>query len=566
MKLRTMFHFIVAIGVISATLSGGEKGKAHGKVEPYSMSVTALKGSETTDVCVTFTTDDAEFPVPDLIKKLKIKVRNQDGDAVYVRNYFDVPISGNQACIAVPDLYPLMSVEIHALLKKSKKVDTEVLRASTTVLFRPDLTIEQVNAPDQTGPDVPFSVSVLVQENKFQTSATAVVSLYDGETQLATVPGVLVNAGGQSSVIFSGIVLSETGTHDLTARISDSVPGEYDVTNNDYQFSILVSSSVQEVPFTLSYYYEKNVNVHRRETFCGVVMMEVTEVGDRGEWSYSTTMPFEVASPIDSIRWQAISGGVSLTSGISTVLTPDISNSSSDFYTRTFTDADESVLQLDVTVDKVLHETRLQLHKVAGDYVYVVYFGGPTDVIEQHSSQMNLVDSLEVRILFADDGELAGGGASILIAPYETVNEDHSFIVDVGGGCLLEVVDIMQFEVSTNDTSGTTNPSLLPSASSSKSVLLSASSMPEQSDIVQSYPNPFNPTATVQFTVEQSGPAILRIYDMLGKEVAELFHGEAEEGKMYRFTFNASDVASGMYYARLEAGGRQYTRKMILMK
>jgi len=53
---------------------------------------------------------------------------------------------------------------------------------------------------------------------------------------------------------------------------------------------------------------------------------------------------------------------------------------------------------------------------------------------------------------------------------------------------------------------------------------------------------------------------------MLGKEVAELFQGEATEGRTYNFTFQAADLASGMYYAKLEAGGKQYVKKMLLMK
>jgi hypothetical protein len=53
---------------------------------------------------------------------------------------------------------------------------------------------------------------------------------------------------------------------------------------------------------------------------------------------------------------------------------------------------------------------------------------------------------------------------------------------------------------------------------------------------------------------------------MLGKEVAELFSGEAVEGRSYQFTFDATNFSSGMYYAKLEANGRFYTKRMILIK
>jgi len=84
--------------------------------------------------------------------------------------------------------------------------------------------------------------------------------------------------------------------------------------------------------------------------------------------------------------------------------------------------------------------------------------------------------------------------------------------------------------------------------------------------LYQNYPNPFNPTTNISFTIPRSGNAALKIYDVLGKEVATLFNGEAEAGKLYNLKFDASRFASGVYISRLEFDNHQLTKKMVLMK
>ena len=59
------------------------------------------------------------------------------------------------------------------------------------------------------------------------------------------------------------------------------------------------------------------------------------------------------------------------------------------------------------------------------------------------------------------------------------------------------------------------------------------------------YPNPFNPTTTIEFTVPEDGKVTLRIYDVLGREVVTLFDGEMKAGYYQRATFEATRVATG---------------------
>jgi hypothetical protein len=82
----------------------------------------------------------------------------------------------------------------------------------------------------------------------------------------------------------------------------------------------------------------------------------------------------------------------------------------------------------------------------------------------------------------------------------------------------------------------------------------------------QNYPNPFNPATNIEFTVPATGKATLKVYNLVGQEVATLFDGIAEAGKYQQSTFNASPLASGVYFARLTHGGNVQTKRMMLVK
>jgi len=81
----------------------------------------------------------------------------------------------------------------------------------------------------------------------------------------------------------------------------------------------------------------------------------------------------------------------------------------------------------------------------------------------------------------------------------------------------------------------------------------------------QNYPNPFNPSTTISFAIPAKSFVTLKVYNVLGKEVANLVNGEFESGR-HSVDFNASDLASGVYYYTVSAGSYTSTKKMILMK
>ena len=81
----------------------------------------------------------------------------------------------------------------------------------------------------------------------------------------------------------------------------------------------------------------------------------------------------------------------------------------------------------------------------------------------------------------------------------------------------------------------------------------------------QNYPNPFNPRTSIQYKLVNTQFVSLKVYDVLGNEIATLVNEEKPAG-VYKLNFNALNLTSGVYFYRLEAGAFNETKKMILLK
>ena len=88
---------------------------------------------------------------------------------------------------------------------------------------------------------------------------------------------------------------------------------------------------------------------------------------------------------------------------------------------------------------------------------------------------------------------------------------------------------------------------------------------PKEFSLDQNYPNPFNPTTTIKFTLSEAGNASLIVYNMLGQQVAELANERLSAGA-HAYSFDASQLSSGIYIYRLRAGDNQVTKRMTLIK
>ena len=103
-------------------------------------------------------------------------------------------------------------------------------------------------------------------------------------------------------------------------------------------------------------------------------------------------------------------------------------------------------------------------------------------------------------------------------------------------------------------------------ASSSSVVVDTNNMLPIKTALNASYPNPFNPSTTINYDLAIDGYVSILVYDALGREVATLFSGDQVAGTNYQVTWNAADQASGAYFLRMTAGNYTNTQKLMLVK
>ncbi len=137
----------------------------------------------------------------------------------------------------------------------------------------------------------------------------------------------------------------------------------------------------------------------------------------------------------------------------------------------------------------------------------------------------SLSDSTKAQLVFA---EAIAADSSIMMLPFEFIN----------GGI-----------------------SISPSVSVKETPKIS----PIKFELYQNYPNPFNPTTTIQFDIPKASFVTLKVYNILGREVATLVNEKREAGR-YEAKFKASTLSSGVYFYRLQAGDYVSTKKFVLIK
>jgi hypothetical protein len=92
-----------------------------------------------------------------------------------------------------------------------------------------------------------------------------------------------------------------------------------------------------------------------------------------------------------------------------------------------------------------------------------------------------------------------------------------------------------------------------------------AKQIPVEFALSQNYPNPFNPTTTINYSVSKSNSVTLKVYNVMGKEVETLVNEQKAPGN-YEVRFDASKLASGIYFYQLKSGSLVSTKKLVLLK
>jgi len=89
---------------------------------------------------------------------------------------------------------------------------------------------------------------------------------------------------------------------------------------------------------------------------------------------------------------------------------------------------------------------------------------------------------------------------------------------------------------------------------------------PENYRLSQNYPNPLNPSTTIEFALPSAQTVSLKVYNALGQEVAALLSNQRMPAGLHKATFETGDLPSGVYYYRIEAGEFVNSKKMILLR
>jgi len=89
--------------------------------------------------------------------------------------------------------------------------------------------------------------------------------------------------------------------------------------------------------------------------------------------------------------------------------------------------------------------------------------------------------------------------------------------------------------------------------------------LPTEFSLSQNYPNPFNPSTMIKYAISSGQYATLKVYDVLGNEVATLINEEKSPGT-YEVEFTAKGLPSGIYFYQLKAGRFIQTKKLVLLK
>ncbi|MEO8399256.1 MAG: T9SS type A sorting domain-containing protein [Ignavibacteriaceae bacterium] len=88
---------------------------------------------------------------------------------------------------------------------------------------------------------------------------------------------------------------------------------------------------------------------------------------------------------------------------------------------------------------------------------------------------------------------------------------------------------------------------------------------PNSYNLAQNYSNPFNPTTSIRYSIPQRSGVTIKVYDILGNEVATLVNEEKDRG-VYTAIFNATGLSSGIYFYRLQSANFVQTKKMLILK
>lgn len=224
MKGKVVLMLCLAGLLVSGGLAASN-GKGLGHASQSSISAEALKGPNVTDLMIYVPSDVT------IAKKIQVKAYYTNGTNKFTRNFLDVPAANGVVRIQFDNLERREKVDVSLQMDKGGW-----LEASAVVYLRPDLVIASVTAAEKVLVGDRLFVNVSVQEINGDLGADAAVVLLEGSTVLDTV-NVSMNAGGNANAVLS-TVFASIGKYNLSVRVTNTVPAEYDEKNNEKPLAV----------------------------------------------------------------------------------------------------------------------------------------------------------------------------------------------------------------------------------------------------------------------------------------------------------------------------------------
>lgn len=192
----------------------------------------------------------------------------------------------------------------------------------------------------------------------------------------------------------------------------------------------------------------------------------------------------------------------------------------------------------------------------------------PANLVKWRFTQDSLyLDAGEYLVVWCDDNlTQAGVHTNFKLSK----SGEYIAIVDTNG---VTVMDSLSFGAQKTDTSYGRYPDaaaswqfMFPTPGSANVVTsIKEEYIPIEFSLSQNYPNPFNPTTKIEYSIPKTGFVKLKIYNLLGKEVATIVNQSQAAGK-YSVNFNAGFLSSGLYFYKIQVGNYFLIKKMLLMK
>ena len=311
---------------------------ASGRSGSASLTARALLGKDGATAIELSTGElDTEATKPGNINKSQIKPLDENGEALYARNY--TGSGGGYFSTTVNDLHRGQQVQVQATINGIDANRTNVVTVVETVKLRPDLSPSNLSAPARGVPGHPVNISVALRELRGDSGATTNLILYADGTAVDRANGVWVDAGGTVSCVFTH-TFSSAGTKQLEVKAEQTAPGDYDISNNVVTGTVVIGPIAAELNYNVQIFDgddDFRAHVYEKRYFNGVLQSEREEDFSAKGWQQQANFFGWTARMVSfplSISHRETNDGTMVFSDSYTNLTPTSVIDASDGVTR----------------------------------------------------------------------------------------------------------------------------------------------------------------------------------------------------------------------------------------